>query len=313
LNLSTDFFNIQMSVETISIEELDRTDRRFAVSYPGEADERLIASINAVGIIQPLVVLGKDLLVVVCGFKRLAAALSLAMRKVPVIFFAGSEREALLAAIHDNLERGYNMVEKALCLSKMEKAGWTIQESLKIIPLLSLEPHEKVLRSMVRLGSTTEVVKDFVLRRKLSLKSINLLLSFEEPDRSALAGLLSNLHTTESFVREILELFLLMKARKVSVGAGQYEGIKTAALLKEALKRVTNPLLGALEQKLVELKAQCRLPPGLDIKVDPFFEKEYIDILVRIRSELEGQALVDKLLLLFREGQIGRILELTRS
>jgi ParB-like chromosome segregation protein Spo0J len=302
-----------MAVQRISIKDLDSTDRGFAVSYPGEADKRLVTSIDTVGIIQPLVILGQDSPVVVCGFKRLSAALVLGMDEIPVRFLAGGEKEALLVAVHDNLERGYNMVEKACCLSKMEQAGFTPREIMETMVLLSLEPHEKGRNTMLRLGSATDAVKKFVYHRKLSLKNIDLLLNFEEPQRSVLADLLMNLHTTESLVREILELFLLMKARKGTVDVTHYEGIEGAASLREALKRVANPLLAALELRFGEMKAACRLPPNLDIKVDPFFEKEYIDILVRIRSELEGQALVGKLLQLFREGRIGRILELTRS
>jgi hypothetical protein len=302
-----------MAVQSLSIKDIDRADRRFAVSYPGEPDKRLIASISTVGIIQPLVVLGQDSPVVVCGFKRLAAALSLAMDEIPVRIIAGSEKEALLIAVHDNLERSYAMVEKAICLSKMEKAGFAPREIMRTMVFLSLEPHEKVRRIMLKLGSATDAVKGFAFHHKLSFKNIDLLLNFEEPGRSALAGFLMNLHTTESLVREILELFLLMRARQGSIDLAHYEGIERAASLRDALKRVMNPLRAALELRLDALKAECRLPPDLDIKVDPFFEKEYIDILVRIRNEFEGQTLVNKLLQLFREGPIGRILELTRS
>ncbi len=304
---------LQASIEMVSTKDIDEAGSPFALSYPGGPGERLLASIERVGIIEPLILLQRESPVLVCGFRRLAAARLLGMEEVPARVLIGSDREALLTAIHGNLDRGHTTVEKALCLSKMDEMGCTHQEMLQTMVLLSLEPHEKVLATMTRLGRSTEVVKHFVALRSLSLKSIELLLNFEEPHRSAIADLLTGLRTTESLVREILELFLLMRARKVPIDVEQYRGIGAAGFLKAALKAVTSPMRAGLEQKLSALKAECRLPPGLDIRVDPFFEKEYIDILVHFRSESEGRALVEKLLQLFGKGHIEGILELTRS
>jgi ParB family chromosome partitioning protein len=305
---------VGIAIQIVPITEIDGTDRRFALSYPGGAGERLISSIAAVGIIQPLILLqGDGRASVICGLRRLAAAEALEMQEVPARVFEGTERDALIMAIHDNLERGHNVVEKALCLARVERLGFSRRELLETMSLLGLEAHEKVLRAMLGLGTATDAVRDLAFRKKLSLKNITLLMAFEEPERSAVARRLAGLHLTDSLVREILELLLLLKARGTSPDMSGDGTVESGPSLRDLLKALANPRRKALEGRLAELKGECRMPPGLDIKVDPFFEKEYIDILVRIRSESEGQALVDRLVQLFQQGQVGRILELTRG
>jgi hypothetical protein len=68
-----------------------------------------------------------------------------------------------------------------------------------------------------------------------------------------------------------------------------------------------------MEKDLFTVKQRCALPPNIDIKVDPFFEKEYIDILLKIKSENDVKASIEKLRTILEDGYIRSILELTQG
>ena len=51
------------------------------------------------------------------------------------------------------------------------------------------------------------------------------------------------------------------------------------------LKEMAYPILTALHRELQGIRQASALPPNIDIKVDPFFEKEYIDIGIRAKNK----------------------------
>jgi len=64
---------------------------------------------------------------------------------------------------------------------------------------------------------------------------------------------------------------------------------------------------------LKEIKRQCAIPPNIDIKVDPFFEKEFIDILIKVRDTEEFGEALKKLTDILNNGHIGRIFGLAKN
>ena len=117
-------------METVEIDKIHVNDRSFCVSYPLE-DDLLLTSVAKFGVLVPIGLLRRDEPVIVTGFKRLEAARRLGIRELPYVFLDVSERRALLTAIHDNITRPLNTVEKALCIDKMLTAGFKVRGSLR--------------------------------------------------------------------------------------------------------------------------------------------------------------------------------------
>jgi hypothetical protein len=68
-----------------------------------------------------------------------------------------------------------------------------------------------------------------------------------------------------------------------------------------------------MQEKLEVLRRGCALPPGVDIKVDPSFEKEYIDINIRARDIEDVEQALEKLRKTMEDGSLGSMLELTKG
>jgi hypothetical protein len=297
-------------MERIPLDAIDIDDRTFAVSFP-LSDSRLLDSVAAVGIIQPVILLAGPPYRIVCGFRRVLAARALGLSDVPAIVISVSDKKALLLALHDNLSRGLNRVEEAQALERMVRLGFTDGEIGETVRLTGIDAPSGLQKTLLGLAASGESLKTFVVERNSSMKNIEYLMGFEPAERTIVLDLLARYNVTESLTREILEMLTLLKVRGLAI---DYEELSTAPdsrELKSALKRRVAPVLTALEERLKALLKEARVPPGLTIRVDPFFEKEYIDILIRAGREEDVGPALEKVAALLRDGIIRSLFGLT--
>jgi hypothetical protein len=299
-------------ITSIPLRKINVRDKRFRISYPAH-DAMLLLSIGKVGIIQPVVLLEGPPFSVVTGFKRIEAAKKLGMKEVPAVTTKLSEKEGLLFAIHDNAHMGLNIIEKAHSLEKMVSMGFPESEIYEVMALLSLGPHEKVLAHFLSISRAEEPLKHFIIEHSLSMKNIEYMLLFEREERKKIITALTPTRLTESYLREILEMLHLVKIKKGRFNSTVLKNAGNAHELRTRLKRITHPRLSSLEKKLEKIRKTSAMPPALDIRVDPFFEKEYIDITIRAKSEKETKELLKKLDEVLQKGHIRSILELTKG
>jgi len=263
--------------------------------------------------VQPVILTGTPPYTIVTGFRRIEAALQLGWSDIPCFLEEIGDREALLHAIHDNLSRGLNIVEKGMALEKMVRKGFATSEVFATMHLLDLSPHEKVLHLLATLASSEDALKTFVVTREVSLRNIEYLLRFDGKGQRDIIGILSPFHVTESLLREVLQFINLLKVRGTLPAFDDLANLRDIDELRRKLKGVANPRLSAMELELADLKQKCALPPGLDIRVDPFFEKEYIDISIRARAPEDLKQAVDKLESILEASYIRSILGLTKG
>lgn len=299
-------------MNTLSIDRINANDQRFCISYP-LADPLLFTSIQRIGIVQPVILLNASPFVVVTGFKRIEIAHQLGMKEIPYVTVDITEHEALLSAIHDNIRRGLNLVEKAHALERMLHLGFSREEMFDMQNILGMNPHEKMLKMLITLASTEDSLKHFIVERNLSLKNVDYLMRFEVSERASIIDLLSSVHVTESSIREILEILCLLKLKHDKLSLDNFPpSINSQDLIKN-LKKMAYPILTSLHKKLQDIRHALALPPNIDIKVDPFFEKEYIDIGIRAKNQEDINQALEKLHRLTDDGILGRIFDLTKG
>jgi DNA-binding transcriptional MerR regulator len=299
-------------MKTIDINHININDRRFCISYPMQ-DDTLLSSIKKVGIIQPIMLLDTTPFIVVTGFKRVLSAMQAGFTKIPSVIVSVSEKDALLYAIHDNVKRGLNLVEKAYGIERMLRIGFSLAEIYETMALLSLNPHEKILERLTAVANMEDAFKAFVIVKNLLMKQVEMLMRFNAEERAGIIDMLTTIRTTESFIREIIEMLSIVKIKKGSIDFDSLENTPDAQELKKRLKKIINPILMSLEEELKQIKLQCALPPDIDIKVDPFFEKGYIDMVIRAKTEDKAKESIERLNSILNKGYIRNILELTKG
>jgi hypothetical protein len=300
-------------LDTIPLERINMDDRKFSISYPAESAS-LLRSVRKVGIVEPVLLLDGPLFSLVSGFRRVEAAKILGLATVPAVVASDmDEKEALLHAIHENLSRGLNTVEKAVAFAKMAEAGFPAEEVFETMAILDCRPHQKVLQTYLAIAGAEDRFKAFIVSRGLSQRNIEDFLRFDGEEREKLLALFSSIHTTEGYLRDVLRLTALMKLKEGRIDFVALSGAADADDLRTRLKRRTHPMLTSLEKKLEGLRHQSALPPAIDIRVDPFFEKEYIDIRIRTGDIQELESALERLRKTLEDGLLGSILELTKG
>jgi ParB/RepB/Spo0J family partition protein len=295
----------------VPIDHINVCDRRFCITYPLD-DATLYTSVQKIGIIQPVMLLNTSPFIVVTGFKRLAIVQKLGLKEIPYIPVDISEREALLFAIHDNIQRGLNLIEKAHAIERMLHIGFTSAEVHDAMKIIGLQPHEKILKTLIALASAEDSLKHFIVTHNLSMKIVDYLMRFDVNERSSIIGLLSSFHITESTIREILEILNLLKIKQDKLPFERLNPAGGQELMKQ-LKEMAYPILTALHRELQGIRQASALPPNIDIKVDPFFEKEYINIGIRAKNKDDVYQAIEKLRRLVDDGIIGSIFDLTKG
>jgi hypothetical protein len=297
---------------TIPLDHIDLHNRRFCISYSLE-DDLLLGSIRKLGVIHPLIVLNTTPFIVVTGFKRLAAAHELGFAAIPATPVNLDEREALRYAIHDNLTRDLNLVEKAYAIDKAFHMDFEKDDLHEMMTLLGFHPHRKVLTHLTAIASAEETVKDFIVTHSLPMKSTRYLFGFNADERGAIVHVLSRFHVTESMIRETLEMLSLLKLRTGTIPLADLDEAADGKDLERRLKDRTYPSLSALHRKLQGIRQRAALPPHMDIRVDPFFEKEYIDIRIKAKSDEDIAEALKKLHALIDADLIRSIFDLTKG
>jgi ParB-like chromosome segregation protein Spo0J len=299
-------------METIDLDKLDKGDQRYCISYPLQ-DELLLSAVARFGLLSPIGLLSSSRPIIVAGFKRVQAARRLGITRIPCVFLNLGEKEALLMAINDNIARPLNTIEKAHAIAKMRRMEFSDTDTEAIIKLVGLPRKETTVEHALAIAEMDEGSKDFVVRHSISFLTVEQLLWFYEDDRRAIMVLMDGVRPTASFLREILQLLMLMKAKKGGIDFDKLRGAADAADLKHRVKLLTHPRLSEMEEELLNILHSCALPPEIRIAVDPAFEKDRIDISFKVRKPDDVAKAVEKLESIEHAGHLRRLLDLTQG
>ncbi len=275
----------------ISLKEIDFSDETFSANFRPNL-QSLRSSIERVGLIQPVLLRKRSgHFQIICGFRRLGILRELGWSDVPAMVLE-EERDDLqlfeISVLENLTTRGFNPIEKAIIVDKfVHRFG--IEPSRVIhtyLPLLSLEPNEKILNTYLALAQMEEEVKEYILKEEVSRTNIRKLSTFSEEDRKVLIPFLSSLKLGENRLREILNL-LDEIARRDRTRVGEIlrhpdlQGIlsreemtpsQKTERVKKILLELRYPRLKELERTFDERRKELNLPPDISLFHSPYFE-----------------------------------------
>jgi len=300
------------NMQRIDTDKVNAGDTTYCISYPLD-DDLLLSSIMRSGILMPIALLSSENPVPVTGFKRVAAARKLGIREIPCVFLDVDERQALLTAILDNLKRPLNTIEKARCIERMAAYAFPTSQIVEMMKLIGLPARERTIETASAAVMMDEKTKALIVRCGLPMTAIEQLVWFGPEDCGRLVDIIDTLDVTVSSFREIMQLAMIIKARKGDIDFRRLTGASTMSGLKRRLKTISNPLLTEMESALDRLLKSCALPPTVKLHVDPYFERDWIDISVRARNADEMGNALRKLEHLVDQGTFGSIFDLTHG
>jgi len=304
-------------IKKIAIEQIERSDETFSVNFMPDL-RSLRFSIKEVGLIQPVLLKEKrGRYQIVCGFRRVAVMLEFGNLEIEsrVLEEEMDDLGLFTLVLHENLTtRGFNNVEKAVVLHKLIH-DFQIDHFLMIktfLPLLDLEPNEKILSTFLSLACMENEVKAYILKEEVSRSNIRRFSEMTSSDRQALLSLISPLKLGENRLRELLTYLEEISQRdgvrvKDIVSRPEIEAIlsqrdltpsQRTERVKKVLFELRYPRMSEMEGRFEQKRRELNLPSAISLYHQPFFEGKGMRIEFQFEALEEYQSLLSFLTLL---------------
>lgn len=283
-----------MNYRVIKLSDLSLEDRRFRFTM-NPVDQRLLRSVRAIGVLQPVIIrAGQPGPVLVDGWRRVEAARSCGLEELPVLEIAEKvdDLAVFLVAFFGNYgQRSFSLAEKSLAIRKFFDFRLGADEIIgRILPLLELPPEGRMLELMLEVSILEERFLQVIHRRDWKPVTAELFLSFPPAERAWLFSLVEKL--TQNQQREVIENFYSLtrktgKSLEDLAGEERLSGpigrllkgeISAADRLLTILKEENSPLLSGLRRAIDTEFRNLGLPEKVQLDYDRSLEKPVLRI-----------------------------------
>jgi len=320
-------------IQNIPLQQIDLSDETFSVNFMPDL-QRLRSSIEERGLIQPVLLREKgDRYQIVCGFRRISVYHELGNPEIEARVFKEKEMDDLglfCVSLHENLTtRGFNTLEKTIALDKLVHY-FQIDPIVLIktfLPLFSLEPHEKILKTYLSLARMENEVKSYILEEEVSRSNIRILSHFNSEDRMALLPLFSSLKLGENRLREMLTLLEEISQRdqirvkdiihrpeiQAILSQKEFTPSQKTELVKKGLIDFRYPKMRQMEKGFEKKRRDLKLPPHLSLHHQPFFEGGGLRIEFQFETMEEFRSILSSLSILPEKKEFQEMFEVGKD
>ncbi len=311
--------------QEIPLSSVDLADHPYVFSPPAALD-RLIASIEAVGLLAPpwLKARGDGRWQVVAGLKRLMALAYLGRERTPAFCLPAEapEPHCLLIALYDNaFTRGFNLLEQARFAARFLDHWDRETVVAKLLPCLGLPPSYAHLERLIALSSLEASFKELAGEGRLALTAAALLARWTPEDRAAVLPVFQNLPLSQSKQEEVLENLTLLARREGASPGEIFSRLDTrdllndprrtpqekAEALRDKLKGLVQPRFSAARKSFQAALQGLALNPRLRLMPPPAFEGPDFTIEVKFRDPEELSRLLEEMTRLLNNDDFSKL------
>lgn len=168
------------SLDSVELDQIDPNPRQPREAFDDEALAELTASIQQLGILQPLLVraMPTGRFELIAGERRLRAARAAGLSTVPVVIVETDERGSLERALVENVHReDLNAIEEAAAIKQLIEEGGLTQEALGE----RLGRTRSTISNSLRLLELPVTIQRYVVEGRLSAGHGRALLGLDNP------------------------------------------------------------------------------------------------------------------------------------
>jgi len=255
------------SIKYLKLSEIKENAQQPRTEFDKESLSDLIASIKEKGVLQPILVRKKnDAYEIVAGERRFRAARELNLEKVPVIIKSVSDREALVLALIENIQREeLNAIEEANAFKRLIEDFDLTQDEVA----QSVGKNRSTVTNILRLLRLPEEIQKSIKTGIFSVGHARALLSIENLEeqrklfeRSTQKGL--SVRELENLIKERLSGV----SRRKSVSSQQHQDIYVAAIADDLQKKLGTKVRIQTKQKGGTITIEFYSPVDLERIID---------------------------------------------
>jgi len=278
--------------------------RDFFFCYSSNADlSALERSVAAGGIRNPISVLAGDGgYRILAGFRRFRAAEAVGLESLPCRILPPEvpvERLFEEALLEQASQGEFHPVEKARVIRILTRLDVPRENIVsRFLPILGLAPKDGLIGETAALLSFHPDLLEYLERHPVSLKQASAFRGFSAEEQAALAGLgtglqirIVELSELAGWMRDIsrgrgtaLEALLKSAGIPELVADRDLNRNEKIASLKETVRRERYPTLESWNRKILNLRAELRMPDCIRLAWDPALETPGFRLEIRVRS-----------------------------
>ncbi len=317
----------------IRLDEINFANEEFRFSI-GEPPKLLADSIKSYGVlVPPWVISHSDDPVgyrILTGFRRLEAAKLLGLEKVLCLLIENylSHRDLFLMALNERVgKRELNPAEKALVVGKSEELLGVEKSIRRVLPLIGLEPSEKIFAQYLAISRLGKRVLEALSRDEISQAAALELTKVKEQGRKRIVEVVTTLGCSSSIQKEIVifcreiaarekipveEIFEDTEVEKILWNQELNRREKTA-LVRDYLRKRRYPMLVKCEREFQEQLKNLSFPAGATIKAPQYFEGNRWTLEVVFRNEKELREKISAIENVVKKENIAGLINLSRG
>ena len=301
-------------IKSIFLKKIDVDDESFRMTFCPDLKE-LQTSMEAVGLINPVILRGKENFQIVSGYRRILVARRLGWKKIAARVYTLDEldfEEGFNLNFYENLgTRSFNLIESSIVVAGfVDRCGTDIKPVReKILPLMGFQSGSKVFQQLFSLVRLVDEWKDLVVKKEISLPNAAKVSGFSPEDQKVLYSALSGLKLGQNKMRECLEMVEEVgKGEEVSLhqlftsepftSLNQNARInitERTEMFRKALRTRRYPELTRQQEKFKAVRKKLLLPPSVSLEPPEFFEGDKLKVTFRFRSPEELRSILEKL------------------
>ena len=285
-------------MKDIEISGIDAECEEFRISEDLNS-ESLADSLRAVGQLNPVILLERGAsLIVVCGFRRLAAMRRLGVRSAAARILTVEDcrtTHPLILALYDNLaHRELSPLEKARAVVKLGDICGVTRERLirEYLPLLGLPQSENALAGCVALHEARPELKRLFATDALTLASMERLAKLSENEQERFAAVMAAVRLSASLQKKTINLLDDLSGMNQAAFTAPLDIPEIQEFLRDAklssfqkgeklygtLYRLRNPRVARAEADFAEQRKRLGLPGAIRVTPPPYFETAEIRV-----------------------------------
>lgn len=314
----------ELKTNSVSFSQIDWADTTFRISY-GRPLRPLISSIQTIGLNNLPILQEKenDQLRIVAGYRRLRALQKIKQEPVgcKIASVETQEKDLLLLNFHDNIDRGFNLVEKSMVLKRLSNfiAEGELVEGY--LPLMNLPPKKEISHRYLNAVKISPIYLPFLLQGRLFPETIMMVLR----DFFSLADLVLALFISLHWGFQKQKEFLLDLKEIAKRSLSDPEHFLFSSPVVELLQRTTGtpqqkgealrkyfrsclfPTLTKTEKAFEEAVSHLNLDQRTKIFPPPFFEGGQYGLEIKFLSSKQLKVSLVKVSQVIDEGKLDEL------
>lgn len=285
----------------VACEQIDFSDRTFAITPDWFPVDSLTAAIRRVGLLCPphLEPVGPEKYRVISGFRRLRAASSVGLSRFNCLVRSGDAVQLFVEALLENASiRPLHLLEKANAVWKLTQLFGIAPARVirEFLPVLEVKPNRFEMNRLLELSKLPRLLQEAIALDGIPADIALAVARWDTDEQTAFVRAVRALRPGFNRLKELVTLLDELRGRDresiVELLSAVPENVD--ALLRDLRSR-RFPKLAEYEQLYQEKKARLRLPPEIQFQLPPFFEGEKIQVGLAVRTPRELKALAAKL------------------